>query len=635
MASRKFLLSAALAVLCLAAMLKAEGACTRTYTFDADFDQGILVGVEHETVHDQLQLSRKVTTLPFIWIPNNNGTVSKVDTESGDELGRYCVAPHSDCSPSRTTVDLEGNCYVGNRQAGTVVKIGLYEAGAWVDRNGDGVCQTSHDTNGDGDIAGDEILPWGKDECVLYEVVLIPGSEWTYAPGDFAGPYDYDYWGTAPRGLAVDRFNNVWAGTWKSSKYYYIEGSTGAILKVVDVSPHQSYGAVIDRTGILWSSGRSRNEVLRLDPSAAPPGISTVKIGHLAYGLALDYVGHLFVSGWDWWNLSRLDTGAAIKEWTIWDAYLYQARGVACTGDNDVWVASSGHGMVARYDNDGNWKAALFVGSEPTGVAVDAAGKVWCCNLGDEDVVRIDPATNKVDLRKSIVGSGGHYSYSDMTGIVARTITTRVGTWSVVFDSAAEGTKWGIVSWNSHQPEGTLISVKARSSDNPLDWSSWEVASNGVPLTATPDGRFLQIETAFQIVTGEVSPVLYDLTVNGMSGCSDVTIDIKPGSYPNPINLGSKGVVPVAIFSSVSFDAGRVDVPTVELAGAPVAIKGKKYMAHLEDVNGDGFLDLVLQFETQRLDAGKFENGFAILTGKTLDGQDFQGRDEVVLVPRR
>ena len=164
----------------------------RTYTTDADFDEGILVGVEHETVHDQLQLSEEHVTLPFIWVPNNNGTVSKVNTETGDELGRYRVVPPGlpeNGSPSRTTVDLEGNCWVGNRCAGTVVKIGLYEAGNWIDRNGDSICQTSQDTNGDGDITNDEILPWGQDECVLYEVVLIAGREGTYAPGTFHRDY--------------------------------------------------------------------------------------------------------------------------------------------------------------------------------------------------------------------------------------------------------------------------------------------------------------------------------------------------------------------------------------------------------------------------------------------------------------
>ena len=87
------------------------GAVSMTYTLDADFDLGTLIGVEHETVHDQLQLSQESTTLPFIWVPNSNyGTMSKVDTRNGKELGRYRTGPGTNGNPSRTTVDLQGNC---------------------------------------------------------------------------------------------------------------------------------------------------------------------------------------------------------------------------------------------------------------------------------------------------------------------------------------------------------------------------------------------------------------------------------------------------------------------------------------------------------------------------------------------
>ena len=153
-----------------AAATTGEAAASRTYTVDADFEEGVLVGVEHDTVHDQLQLSQAMTTLPFIWVPNQNGSVSKIDTRTGDELARYRVSPHAS-QPSRTTVDLRGNCWVGTRDAGTVVKLGLEEAGkgvGWIDRNGNGVCDTSRDTNSDGDITGAELLAWGDDECVLF-----------------------------------------------------------------------------------------------------------------------------------------------------------------------------------------------------------------------------------------------------------------------------------------------------------------------------------------------------------------------------------------------------------------------------------------------------------------------------------
>lgn len=549
-------------VLVAALFFYAATVSARTYTLDADFDEGTLIGVEHETVHDQLQLSKQAAALPFIWVPNNEGTISKVDTETGNELGRYKIAPFSDCSPSRTTVDLKGNCLVGNRQAGTVVKVGLYEAGQWIDRNGDGIIQTSTDTNGDGNITGGEILPWGEDECVLYEVVLISGLEGTFAPGQYPGPYDTDYWGTAPRGLTVDTKNNYWVGTYSTSIYYYINGENGSILKTVDVSPwnHHAYGSVIDKNGILWSAGHTSENVLRLDPSTDPPTISTVDIGHMVYGLGLDYLDHLFISGWDWSGFSKVNIQTSAIEWTQYNSETYLARGVTCTTDNDVWIANSYYGTVLRYDNDGNFKVSIPAGAAPTGVAVDAAGKVWVCNNGDEYIKRINPATNAVDLSKAIIGSGGHYSYSDMTGIVARSITTQIGNWTVVYDSGDTDTPWGTISWTSGEPAGTSVIVRVRSSNDQATWSPWESATNGNSLTATPNGRYLQIETTLQILTGEISPILYDLTVETVAVIPTPTPSPTPEITPTPIPSPTctPSAITLAYFHAKAGKDGRV-----------------------------------------------------------------------------
>ena len=142
---------------------------SRTYTLDADFDEGVLVGVEHQTMHDQLQLSGEVTTYPIMWIANaGEDTVSKWDTENNIELARYHTwfgppAAHdawSGPSPSRTAVDLDGNCYVANRHfdylPADVIKI---LADDWIDRNGNGVLDTSYDANSDGTISPSEMLP--------------------------------------------------------------------------------------------------------------------------------------------------------------------------------------------------------------------------------------------------------------------------------------------------------------------------------------------------------------------------------------------------------------------------------------------------------------------------------------------
>lgn len=114
----------------------------------------------------------------------------------------------------------------------------------------------------------------------------------------------------------------------------------------------------------------------------------------------------------------------------------------------------------------------------------------------------------------------------------------------------------------------------------------------------------------------------------------EIDIDIKPGSDLNPVNPRMNGVVPVAIFSKDNFDATQIDPATVELAGAKVATRGKsgKLMSHPEDVNGDGKPDLMLQVELPS-DGGGWVTGTLKLTGKTFDGQDVEGFDDVIIIP--
>ncbi|MCJ7752868.1 MAG: hypothetical protein MUQ65_17570 [Armatimonadetes bacterium] len=115
-----------------------------------------------------------------------------------------------------------------------------------------------------------------------------------------------------------------------------------------------------------------------------------------------------------------------------------------------------------------------------------------------------------------------------------------------------------------------------------------------------------------------------------------VDIDIKPGSDVNPVNLRSNGLLPVCVFSSETFDATRIDPATCLLAGAPVAVRTKqlKYMAHPEDIDGDGLADMLLHFETQQLDPDQLQDDYAVLVGSTFEGQDFVGMDEITLVGR-
>ena len=106
-----------------------------------------------------------------------------------------------------------------------------------------------------------------------------------------------------------------------------------------------------------------------------------------------------------------------------------------------------------------------------------------------------------------------------------------------------------------------------------------------------------------------------------------VFIDIKPGSFPNSINLMSKGNVPVAILSSPTFDATTIDRNTVIFAGVSPLPIGQTS----QDVNGDGLMDIVLHFNTRDLNL-QLGDTEACLTGKALSGQEFESCDSVRIV---
>ncbi len=106
-----------------------------------------------------------------------------------------------------------------------------------------------------------------------------------------------------------------------------------------------------------------------------------------------------------------------------------------------------------------------------------------------------------------------------------------------------------------------------------------------------------------------------------------VTIDIKPGSDPNAINPAGRGVIPVAILTTDTFDATTVSPITVRFGPAGASLEHQ--LGHLNDADGDGDLDLVLHFPTQ--DTGiQCGDSEASLTGETFGGQSIQGSDSVV-----
>ena len=121
-------------------------------------------------------------------------------------------------------------------------------------------------------------------------------------------------------------------------------------------------------------------------------------------------------------------------------------------------------------------------------------------------------------------------------------------------------------------------------------------------------------------------------------------VDVKPGSDPNSICLNDQGLLPVAILGSEDLDAAAIDPATVNVGGIFLAERGSKKMPKLayslEDVNGDGMMDMMVFFDVQQLVAAgalaldTVELEFdAYFSDGGIAGQRITGSDDVRIVP--
>ena len=221
---------------------------------------------------------------------------------------------------------------------------------------------------------------------------------------------------------------------------------------------------------------------------------------------------------------------------------------------------------------------------------------------------------------------------------------TSVGTWGTLQEltsSGTVGTEWTHIAATY---DGTKMNIYINSVKDTNEFSSTISIFTGTaklmfgvhPAYMTNvryvPGYFMGILDEVRIWDGALTDD--EITYNYEKSPKDVKIDIKPGSYPNSINLGSNGVVPVAILGSADFDAATVDPSTVTLSGAGVKVKGNSGNAgSLEDVNGDGYPDLVVQVFTKclELDPGDAE---AVLNAYIYTGLTFlTGKDSIRIVP--
>lgn len=225
------------------------------------------------------------------------------------------------------------------------------------------------------------------------------------------------------------------------------------------------------------------------------------------------------------------------------------------------------------------------------------------------------------------------HKYDQEGNLLWSTATGGVGG-DVLHDVVPIGSRLFAVGWTTSEGAGgaDVAALEIDPSDGSVLWNSvfggaqddraHAVATDGTDLFVVGESRSFAEGTN---AVGQADVLLLRYAVP--PPIITITIDIKPGSDPNSINRRSRGNVPVALLSSETFDALTADRASVVFAEAPALDRA----GGVEDVDGDGQLDVVLHFATQALDLpdGTTE---ACLTGETTDGQQFRGCDAVRLV---
>lgn len=347
----------------------------------------------------------------YIWIGNSPaGTVSKIDTETGVELGRYAATGGSD-SPSRTSVNQYGDVAVANRgPSGSLTKIAA-QAEDCVESNGLPGIQTS--------TGPDDVLEYGQDECVLWNTPL-PSSGYDRGPRAVAwegGELDPE---TCLNTVPNPRVWVSWHGDGSNIEIRRLDGDTGEILDATTAvgGGGRTYGGAVNGEGDFWVATRGGTDnLIHTDAETLDVTVYNVPAGD-NYGIAVDQNGDPWVVTYNAGTnyVYRLDvaTGEFITAGTSAERY----RGIQIDREGRAWIAGNLSCRLSLVDTNTdtmiNDNIPLPGCSTPVGTSIDAQGFVWVVDQGTSTAYKVDPDT--YDVVQQVTGLVSPYTYSDMTG---------------------------------------------------------------------------------------------------------------------------------------------------------------------------------------------------------------------------
>lgn len=549
-------------------------------TQTGSYDQGIQVISASDPANPRnipgLSLSYRVEVPPYAWVANHNrDTVSKFNTETFTEEARYWV----NNNPSRTSVDADGNAWIGNRGSTHVTKI-LWDTDNCPDRNGNGRVDTAF---GPAEInRGNAFL----DECVIYHARtsydvdtnrnysnvrgLAPDADgfmWVGYSSHSGGVQAIDT-STLAASQVYSAYNQpmrLWQTPYNSSSGTWASGNS--ILNYVgvrNVSGGNAYGLVVDSKNQLYMSNTSRDRVpvFNVKTRQWTDLYSTPGVGS-GYGITIDSKDRVWLGGWPDRTGVRMIDPVQKRVWYYPMSNNRKVTGIAVEpGTGDVWASSYNTGITGRLSvNESNlgqvnWAyigtTRLYsnanngylsgVSNDLRGVGFDAKGDVWTMGLGSDRIWKLDPQTNQraadLPFGKSI-GADGHYTYSDFTGATAAQFTAPSGRWNKIYDFG-KNTSLASIQVEAHTPAQTTVGMRYRAlkPDGTASSGWFPPENNGV--ASFFDYNSGQSQTTFQIPQSNDNPFIVQ----------KLEVEVR-------LTTSDKGVRP--ILYNVSFEGNRSD----------------------------------------------------------------------------
>jgi len=467
--------------------------------FDPAADGGESVVVTPEgalTIDEEATVKNHV-----IWVANTGeGTVSKVDTRTRVETGRYRTGLNGAAdSPSRTTVNTHGDVVVVNRGGnGDATR---YDASDCADRDGDGVVESS--------AGAADVRAFQQDECWRWTTPIAAGAR--------GSAFEIR--------LGLDGIveEYVWIGDYTHFDVHEIDAQDGFATGRI-VGGAAPYGIALGPDNLLWTFANAAGPtLLSIDTDDLDTNLVPLPAGETWYGITVDPEGRVWTGG----SVARYDPET--NTWAGPDVSVY-GGGIACDAEGNAYVGEIAGAVFGR---GGPWRidaetmiATVIPGAGGHGWAVDFDGYAWSIEFVGTRAFVVDPVTLDVETVTPPFVSA--YTYSDMTGFQLVNATNPEGRYPHVFDACdGQRVRWGTLTWDAVVPPETSLAFRVRTADDlaALAAKPWTDVATAPPQESPAEigdvldaadighGHLLEVEIILRSFDREARPVLSSMRV--------------------------------------------------------------------------------------------------------------------------